>query len=136
MDITGNSVVKMLKNANLKKGFNGFQIASIPLEICFIVFKIQHANQIRQCKFTHGQYETKVYKTRYIFAIVFYDHAQINYRVNRALLMETCQSKNYTMIFRYARKFKKRLSSGLVKVVDSFSGVTQRYSLSFLLPTG
>ena len=99
MDITGNSVVKMLKNANLKKGFNGFQIASIPLEICFIVFKIQHANYIRQCIFTHCQYETKVYKTRYIFAIVFYDHAQINYRVNRALLMETCQSKNYTIFF-------------------------------------
>ena len=109
MDITGNSVVKMLKNANLKKGFNGFQIASIPLEICFIVFKIQHVNQIRQCKFTHCQYETKVYKTRYIFAIVFYDHAQINYRVNRALLMETCQSKNYTMIFPLCTKIQEKV---------------------------
>lgn len=39
----------------------------------------------------HCQYETKVYKTRYIFAIVFY--AQINYRVNRALLMETAKVK-------------------------------------------
>ena len=30
---------------------------------------------------------------------VLYDHAQMNYRVNRALVMETCQSKNYTIFF-------------------------------------
>lgn len=35
MDITGNSVVKMLKNANLKKALMVFQIASIPLENIF-----------------------------------------------------------------------------------------------------
>ena len=40
----------------------------------------------------HPRYETKDYKTRYIFTIVCYEHAQMNYRVNRALLMETCQS--------------------------------------------
>ena len=30
MDITGNSVVQMLKNANLKKGFNGFSNSQHP----------------------------------------------------------------------------------------------------------
>ena len=50
-----------------------------------------------------------LYKTRYIFAIVFYDHAQINYRVNRALLMETCQSKKYTMIFPLCTKIQEKV---------------------------
>ena len=68
-----------------------FQIISISLENMF--HRIQNpACKLYWCNFTHCQYEIKVYKTRYIFVIVFYDHAQMNYRVNRALLMETCQS--------------------------------------------
>ena len=35
MDITGNSVVKMLKNANLKKGFNGFSNTQHPFRKYF-----------------------------------------------------------------------------------------------------
>ena len=46
------------------------------------------------------RHETKDYKTRYIFTIVFYEHAQMNNRVNRALLMETYQSENCTIFFR------------------------------------
>ena len=48
--------------------------------------------RIELVQWIHPWYETKDYKTRYILTIVCYEHAQMNYRVNRALLMETCQS--------------------------------------------
>ena len=38
MDITGNSVVKMLKNANLKKGFNGFSNSQHPFRKYFSLY--------------------------------------------------------------------------------------------------
>ena len=79
-----------VKNANIKKGFIGFHITNISLENVSSYSK--SSMRIELVQWIHPWYETKDYKTRYILTIVCYEHAQMNYRVNRALLMETCQS--------------------------------------------
>ena len=61
--------------------------------------------RIELVQWIHTWYETEDYKTRYIFTIVFYEHAQMNNRVNRALLKETCQSKNCTIFLGKAIDF-------------------------------
>ena len=80
--------------------------------------------RIELVQWIHPLHETKDYKTRYIFTIVFYEHAQMNNRVNRALLMETYQSENctiflgksYNMIFPLCTTSHEK---GIVRVGES-----------------